>query len=129
MAEAKIKKVRNSIQNKELTQEEALDYFSKMATYDEVITKRERGDVTTNGVILKKGIKHLQKDLKDPTIDTQKKQRMTGQLNELYNLNEKARRAKFNVWVQLIVRLRNQYTVGGGYTKRSFRQEVQTYLK
>ena len=129
MAGVGVKKVRKSIQNKELTQEEALEYFARMAVYDEAISERERGEVTKNGAILKKGIKHLQKDLKDPTIDTQEKQKINSTLRQLYNLNERARRAKFNVWVELIVRLRNQYTVGGGYTKRSFRKEVQTYLK
>ena len=52
MAGAKIKKVRNSIQNKELTQEEALEYFSRMDKYDKAISERE------------KQVKNLKRELK-----------------------------------------------------------------
>ena len=117
MAGAKIKKVRKSIQNKELTQEEALDYFSRMAVYDEAISERE------------KQVKNLKRELKKFENVKGVANGIKGSLREIYSANEKARQSRFDVWVQLIVRLRNQYTVGGGYTKRSFRQEVQTYLK
>ena len=117
MAGVGVKKVRKSIQNKELTQEEALEYFARMAVYDEAISEREKQVKNLKRELKKcKGVKGLENGIK-------------GSLQEIYSANEKARKSKFDIWVELIVRLRNQYTVGGGYTKRSFLQEVQTYLK
>lgn len=113
---SKKKTVRNSIQNKELTQEDALEYLARMAEFDEAISQREEQ------------VKNLKKALR---IDEKKKGIQSGMrshLKEIYSANKKARKAKFDVFVDLIVRLRNQYTIDGRYTKRHFRKEVRTYL-
>ena len=113
----KKKTARKSIQNQALTEEEVLEVFLDMEEYKKAIQGQ------------KKSIKDLELKCKHFAKNTQEQQRLTNEIYELMRLNRKATRSRFELFLKLIVRLRNQFTKKGSYTKHNFLQEVVQYLE
>jgi len=107
---------KKSIQNQTLTEEEMLETFTEMERYQDAIQER------------KNSIKNLQTQIEYFAKNSQEQLHLTREMESLINLNMKATKSRFELFLKLIVRVRNQYTVKGSYTKRHFLVEAKKYL-
>lgn len=117
MRSEKKKSSKKSIQNQALTEEEVLKVFLDMETFKDKIQGQ------------KKGIKNLELKCNYFAKNTQEQQKLTKEVNDLVRTNRNATKSRFELFLKLIVRTRNQYTKTGSYTKRHFLQEVIQYLE
>lgn len=107
---------KKSVQNQKLTDEEVMKCFLAMEHYQNKINERK-----TEIAKLHIQFEHFAKN-------TQEQRRLMGEISERIRLNEKAKKSRFELFLKLIVRLRNQFTKKGTYTKRHFLVEVKRYL-
>jgi D-mannonate dehydratase len=109
------KSSKKSIQNKQLTHEEIMgtlaemeDFMSKVRKHDAAIIEAENR------------FEHFAKN-------DQERRKIRASIEELTALKRKAQRNRFELFLKLIVRVRNQSTKKGSYTKANFLSEVSQY--
>jgi mannose-6-phosphate isomerase class I len=107
---------KKSVQNQQLTDEEMMECFLAMEKIQKTINGR------------KTAIANLHIQFEHFAKHSQEQRRLMGEISELIRLNEKAKKTRFELFLKLIVRLRNQFTKKGTYTKRNFLVEVKRYL-
>ena len=111
----KTKSSRKSIQNTQLTHEEILDTLTKMDSHRETIRKHDAK------------ISVLENDFAFKAKNDQEKRKIRQDIDALATLKRKAQKTRFELFLKLIVRVRNQSTKTGSYTKSNFLAEVSQY--
>jgi hypothetical protein len=111
----KTKSSRKSIQNKQLTHDEILDTLAKMEGHMETIRRHDAR------------ISILENDFAFKAKNDQEKRKLRSDIEDLVNQKRKAQKTRFELFLKLIVRVRNQTTKRGSYTKSNFLAEVTQY--
>ncbi len=111
----KTKSSRKSIQNTQLTHDEILDTLAKMESHKETIGKHDAR------------ISILENDFAFKAKNDQEKRKIRQDIDALATLKRKAQKTRFELFLKLIVRVRNQSTKTGSYTKSNFLAEVTQY--
>ena len=78
---------------------------------------------------LKAKVSKIENELEDKTLNSQKKQDLNKDLNEINNVIKKTEIKRFEEFLKLIVYIRNIDSIKNGYKKKDFLNEVKTYLK
>ena len=111
----KTKSSRKSIQNTQLTHDEILDTLTKMDSHRETIGKHDaRIGIAENQIAF-------------VAKNDQEKRKLRSEIEDLTKQKRKAQKTRFELFLKLIVRVRNQSTKTGSYTKSNFLAEVSQY--
>ena len=104
-----------SIQNTQLTHDEILDTLAKMEGHMETIKKHDaRIGIAENQIAF-------------VAKNDQEKRKLRSEIEDLTKQKRKAQKTRFELFLKLIVRVRNQSTKTGSYTKSNFLAEVSQY--
>ena len=115
MAAAKKASGKKSIQNKQLTMDEILETLAKM---EDQMTTIKKQDIK---------ISNLENDFAFKARNDQEKRKVRDEIDELVGQKRKAQKNRFELFLKLIVRVRNQSSKKGSYTKSNFLAEVNQY--
>ena len=78
---------------------------------------------------LKAKVSKIENELENKTLNSQKKQDLNKELDEINYVIKKTEIKRFEEFLKLIVYIRNIDSIKNGYKKKDFLSEVKTYLK